>query len=81
MDYFFVLSLSLTCNNSPAVALYNGYTIYVDIMTGENCLQFRLLTLIYFIGQFFLSISSEGYGVKWVDIGYRFFSQLQVSLY
>ena len=24
--------------------------IYVDIMTGENCLQFRLLTLTSFVG-------------------------------
>ena len=29
-----------------------GYRIYVDIMTGEKCSQFRLLTWISFIGQF-----------------------------
>ena len=62
MDYFFVLSLSLTCNNSPAVALYNGYRIYVDIMTGENCRQFTLLTFIYLIGQFFHPVGVDGLG-------------------
>ncbi len=34
----------------------NGYRIYVDIMTGKNCNQFRLLTWILFIGQFVHSL-------------------------
>ena len=29
----------------------NGCRIYVDIMTGQNCRQFRLLTWTSFIGQ------------------------------
>ena len=38
----------------------NGYRIYVDIMTGENCCQFRLLTWNSFIGQFVYPVGGEG---------------------
>ena len=39
----------------------NGYRIYVDIMTGETCRQFSLLTWTLFIGQF---VHQVGGGVK-----------------
>ena len=47
-DFFF------GCVASLEMLLYttNGYRIYVDIMTRENCRQFRLLTWNSFIGQF-----------------------------
>ena len=41
---------------------HQGYKIYVDIMTGENCSQFRLLTWTSFIGRFFNSVRGEGMG-------------------
>ena len=34
--------------------IVNGYRIYMDIMTGESCRQFR------FIGQFVLPVVGEG---------------------
>ena len=41
---------------------HQGYKIYVDIMTGENCCQFRLLTWISLIGQFVHQMKEEGMG-------------------
>ena len=46
----------------------HGYRIYVDIMTGENCRQFRLLTWTSFIGQLVFHYA-RGDGVKWVGGG------------
>ena len=40
----------------------NGYKIYVDIITGENCRQFRLLTWTSLIGQFVYPVWGEGCG-------------------
>ena len=51
-----------------------GYRIYLDIMTGENCRQFRLLTWTSFIVQFVQLLGGEG-------MGSHYFSQLQVSLF
>ena len=52
----------------PVTALKsNGYRIYVNIMTGENWRQFRLLTS--FIGQFVHTVGGEGvYGGGGVSI-------------
>ena len=41
---------------------FNGYRIYVDIISGENCHHFRLLTLTSFIGQFVNPVGGEGMG-------------------
>ena len=42
----------------------NGYIIYVDIMTGENCRQFSFLIWISCIGQFVYPVEGEGMGVS-----------------
>ena len=48
----------------------NGYKIYVDIMTGENCPQFMLLAW-SFIGQFINPLVGEGMWYKgWISIFY-----------
>ena len=44
--------------------LGNRYRIYVDIMTGENCRQLRLLFTLSYIGQFVHSIRGDGIGWK-----------------
>ena len=44
------------------IEVYNGYRIYVDIRTGENCCQFRLLTWTAFIGQFIDPVGVEEMG-------------------
>ena len=44
----------------PILKAKNGYKIYVDIMTGENCRQFRLKTWNLFIGQFVYPVGGEG---------------------
>ena len=36
--------------------------IYVDIMAGENCRQFRLLICTSFIGQFVYPVGGKGMG-------------------
>ena len=40
---------------------------YMDIMTGDNCRQFRLITWTLFIGQFVHPLGGEGIGEKRVD--------------
>ena len=53
-----------------------GY-IYVDILTGENCLMWTS-----FIGQLVHPVGGRGWGKGGVFDGkYRYFSQLQVLLY
>ena len=58
----------------------NGYTICVDIMTGKNCRQVRLLIWKSFIGQSVYPVGG-GDGVKRVYEEYRYFSQLRVLFY
>ena len=53
---------------------YNGYRIYLDIMTGGKLSSIRLLTWDSFIGQIDHPVGEK----RW---GYRYFSPLQVSLY
>ena len=43
-------------------SITNGHRIFVDIMTGENLRQFRLLTWILLIGQFVPPVGEEGMG-------------------
>ena len=42
----------------------NGYRIDVDIITGENCLQFRLLTWTSLIVQFVYPACGGGWGKR-----------------
>ena len=42
----------------------NGYKIYLDIMTGENCRQYRLITG-SLIGQFIYPVGGEGMEWMW----------------
>ena len=44
--------------------LINGYWIYVDILTGKTCCQFRLLTWTSFIGQFVHLRGGEGMDMR-----------------
>ena len=44
----------------PTKKYLNGY--YVDIMPGENCRQFRLLTWTSIISQFVHPVGEEGMG-------------------
>ena len=44
------------------VTQWIGYRIYVDIITGGNCRQFRLLTWLSLIGPFFHPVGGGGYG-------------------
>ena len=44
------------------VYFYNGCRINMDIMTGENCRQFSLLTWNSFIGQFVHPVRGKGMG-------------------
>ena len=37
----------------------NGYKIYLDIMMGKNCRQYRLLTWTFFISQFVQPVGEE----------------------
>ena len=46
----------------------------------KNCPQFRLLTWTSFIAQFIHPVGGK-VGVKGMDWGYRYFSQLRVLLY
>ena len=46
--------------------------IYVDIITGENCQKFMLLTCTLLIEQFVHPVGGDG--------GYRYLSPLRVSL-
>ena len=57
----------------------NGYMIYVDLLTGENCRQFSLLIWTSFVGQFVHPVEGEGmrFG-RWTE---DYFSQLQVLIY
>ena len=49
---------------------------------GYTCIQFKLLIMNSFIGQSFHSSSRKGEDeVKWKDVGYRYSSQLRVSIY
>ena len=55
----------------------NGYRIYVDMLKAVNL---SLLIWASFIGQFFSSRMRGGDGVKGVDSGDRYFSQMRVLL-
>ena len=46
-------------NENLSISNTNGYRIYVDIITGKKCRQFRLLT---FIGQFVHPVGGKGWG-------------------
>ena len=57
--------MSKVITNTTTILLFqqcNGYRIYVDIMKGKNCRQFRLLTWNSFIGKFVLPVGGEGIG-------------------
>ena len=58
----------------------NECRIYMDIVTGGKLCN-TLLFPMSFIGHFVHPQSKEGNGVKGVEGGARYFSQLQVSLY
>ena len=46
-----------------STSFYNGYRIYMDIITGENC-QYRLLFPPSFIGQFVYPLGGKGMGKR-----------------
>ena len=52
----------------------------MDIMSGETCRQFRLLTLYLFKGQFVNPAGKEVTGIRG-GCGCRYFSPLRLSLY
>ena len=55
----------------------NGCRIYVNIMTGEICRQFRFLTWNYRIGHFVHLVGWESNREKRVDGWYRYFSRCE----
>ena len=48
-------------NHTPT---QNGFRIYVDIMTGKSCRQFRLIGPLSFIGQFVYPVGEEVIGYR-----------------
>ena len=52
--------------------VYNGYSIYMDILKGKICRQFRLLIWNSIIGQFVHPVG--GGGVNCVAGGYSYFN-------
>ena len=48
----------------------NGCRIYMDVMTGENCRQLKLNSI---INHFFYPIGGEGMVVKVVEVGESLF--------
>ena len=46
------------------ISIDNGCRIYVDIMTGENCRQFRLQFPLAFLGRVVYLVGREGVVLK-----------------
>ena len=53
----------------------------MDILTGENIPSILVATMVLIYWSARSSINSRADEVKWMDVGYRYFSQLWVSLY
>ena len=57
ISIFIIASLMIIASEPTKIVFagpFNGYKIYVDIKKGENCRQFRLLTLTFLFVRSFI---------------------------